>query len=326
MASSARALSTASSGHSSVDASPEAALPLRAPVPPELLGRTSEAELLRLAAIEWGYILLGWVGLALLPRAAPLLVPLLAGRLHAFGVILHDAIHLPWFRKGPALRVLELLAGFPVATTLEAMRYHHLRHHRDAGLPSDPYRRPPASPWLQFLMWLRVLPILPFWVLRGPFGLLAWALPSLRRPYARVFLQDRSGKDFTRDAEVLACARAESGQVLFHLAVLAAAVRWPHAVGLGYGLPFLGASGLCAWRLLAEHTPRTVHGRTLGDVLACTSDHGLGWLGRLFTAPLNVGCHVVHHLHPQVSLHHLPRLRSWYLLRYATHYPRARRP
>ncbi len=326
MASSARAISTAIPGHGPADTSPEGELPLRAPVPRELLGQASVAGLLRLAAVEWGYLLLGWVGLALLPSAAPLLVPLLAGRLHAFGVILHDAIHLPWFRKGPALRLLEVLAGFPVATTLEAMRYHHLRHHRDTGLPSDPYRRPPANPWLQLVMWLRVLPILPFWVLRGPFGLLAWALPPLRRPYARVFLQDRSAKDFTRDAEVLACARAESGQVLFHLAVLAAALRWPHAVGLGYGLPFLLASGLCAWRLLAEHTPRTVHGRTLGDVLASTSDHGLGWVGRLFTAPLNVGCHIVHHLHPQVSLHHLPHLRDWYLLRYATGYPRPRRP
>lgn len=326
MHSSARVLSPANPGLLPVDAPREGVLPPRAPVPPELLGRASLSGLLRLAALQWGYLLLGWCGLVLFPRAAPLLALLLAGRLHALGVILHDAIHLPWRRKGPALRLLELLAGLPVATTLEAMRYHHLRHHRDAGLPSDPYRRPPASPWRQALMWLRVLPILPFWVLRGPFGLLAWGLPALRQPYARLFLQDRSGKDLTHDAEVLACVRAETAQVLFHLAVLAAALRWPHAVGLGYGLPFLLASGLCAWRLLAEHTPRTVQGRTLGDVLACTSDHGLGWLGRLFTAPLNVGCHVVHHLHPQVSLHHLPRLRAWYLLRYDTLYPRPRRP
>ncbi|HYO69425.1 MAG TPA: hypothetical protein VEU33_25440 [Archangium sp.] len=62
------------------------------------------------------------------------------------------------------------------------------------------------------------------------------------------------------------------------------------------------------------------------EVLACTSDHGLGWLGRLLTAPLHVGCHVVHPLHPQVSLHHLPRLRDWYRLRYPDLYPRPRRP
>jgi fatty acid desaturase len=301
-------------------------LPLRAPVPQELLVRATVPGLLRLAVAQWGWIALCWAGMVLVPRAAPLLALLVAGRLHALGVILHDAIHLPWRRKGLGLRLLELLSGYPIASTMEAMRYHHLRHHRDAGLPSDPYRRPPAGAWRQVLIWFRLAPILPFWVLRGPLGLLAWLLPPLRQPYARLFLQERSDKDLTRDAEVLECARAEAGQVLFHLAVLAAAPRWPEAVGLGYGLPVLMASGLCAWRLLAEHTPQTVRGRTLRDVLACTSDHGLGPVGRLLTAPLHVGCHVVHHLHPQVSLHHLPRLRAWYLLRYPDLYPRPRRP
>jgi fatty acid desaturase len=316
----------ANSGHTSGPTPTEGLLPLRAPVPVELLTRATLPGLYRLAAAQWAWLGLCWAGLVLVPEAAPVLALLVAGRLHALGVILHDAIHLPWRHKGPGPRMLELFCGLPVATTLEAMRYHHLRHHRDAGLPSDPYRRPPASPWRQLAVWLRVCPILLFWVLRGPFGLLAWLLPPLRTPYARLFLQDRSDKALTHDAEVLACARAESGQVLFHLAVLGAALRWPSVVGLGYGLPFLLTSGLCAWRLLAEHTPRTVQGRTLRDVLACTSDHGLGWPGRLLTAPLNVGCHVVHHLHPQVSLHHLPRLRDWYLLRYPDLYPRPRRP
>ncbi|MFP2932944.1 fatty acid desaturase, partial [Pyxidicoccus sp. 3LG] len=76
-----------------------------------------------------------------------------------------------------------------------------------------------------------------------------------------------------------------------------------------------------ARRLLAEHTAVEARGRTLEDVLAVTSDHGLGWPGRLWLAPRNVGCHVVHHLHPQVSLEHLPRLREWYLARFPHHYP-----
>jgi fatty acid desaturase len=301
-------------------------LPPRAVVPKELLGRASVPGLLRLAAEEWGWMLLCWAGMVWVPTAYPLLALLVAGRLHALGVILHDAIHLPWRHKGPGLRLLELVAGYPVSSTLEAMRYHHLRHHRDAGLPSDPYRRPPEGFWRQLAVWARIAPILPFWAVRGPLGLLAWAVPPLRNPYARLFLQARSGKKLTHSPEVLACLRAESGQVLFHLVLLAAALRWPAAVGWGYGVPLLLASGLCAWRLLLEHTPTTVHGRTLHDVLACTSDHGLGWVGRLLLAPRNVGHHVVHHLHPQVSLLHLPRLRDWYRLRYPDAYPRPRRP
>jgi hypothetical protein len=37
------------------------------------------------------------------------------------------------------------MAGYPVGSTLDAldaMRYHHLRHHRDLGFPSDPYLKP----------------------------------------------------------------------------------------------------------------------------------------------------------------------------------------
>ncbi|WP_272491428.1 hypothetical protein [Corallococcus exercitus] len=41
-------------------------------------------------------------------------------------------------------------------------------------------------------------------------------------------------------------------------------------------------------------------------------------------APRYVGLHVVHHLHPQVSLTHLPRLRAWYVERFPHHYPRPR--
>jgi fatty acid desaturase len=93
----------------------------------------------------------------------------------------------------------------------------------------------------------------------------------------------------------------------------------------GWVLPLMVASALSAYRLIVEHTWARVHGRTLADVLATTRDHGLGWPGRLLLAPLNIGFHVAHHLHPQVSLLHLPRLRDWYVQHYPEHYPRVRR-
>jgi fatty acid desaturase len=151
-------------------------------------------------------------------------------------------------------------------------------------------------------------------------------VPRLRNFYGRTFLLDRSRRDLRHSAEVLACAHAEAGQVLFHLLVLALALRWPHEVGLRYALPLMGASALSGYRLLAEHTPALHQGNSLQGVLAATADHGLGWLGRLVLAPRNVGCHIVHHLHPQVAAHHLPRLRAWYLQHYPQHYPRPRLP
>ncbi len=300
--------------------------PLRTAVPRELLVRAEVPELLRMAATEWALIAACNLALALVPAATPLLVLIIAGRLHALGVILHDAVHLSVRRKGPALWLVECLAGYPIASTWNAMRYHHLRHHKFEGTELDAYRKPPSGPWWRVMrMWLLLLLIVPFWVVRGPVGLLAWAFPSLRTFYGRLFLQDRSGKDLSHHAEVLACARAETGQVLFQLAVLAMAWWWPHAVGLGYALPLMVASAMSAYRLLAEHTPVRKPNRTAHGSFVSTADHGLGWLGRLLLAPHNVGCHIVHHLHPQVAGSHLLRLRAWYLQHYPEHYPRPRR-
>ena len=298
-------------------------LPRRAVVPRALLVRATVPGLLRLAALEWAGMGACWLALARWPLVAPLVVLLIAGRLHALGVIFHDAVHLSTRRKGAGLRLLEVLAGAPVASTWESTRYHHLRHHQDAGLPSDPYRRRPLQGWRLARAWLLLVGVVPFWVLRGPVGLLAWRVPALRVPYARLFLQAPASPGLAGSEEVRACARSEAGQVLFHfhLGVLALAWRWPHAVAWGYGVPLLVASGFNAYRLLAEHTGAPAHGRTLADVLTVTADHGLGWWGRLGLAPRNVGCHVVHHLHPQVSLEHLPRLRAWYLERFPSHYP-----
>jgi fatty acid desaturase len=300
-------------------------LPPRAAVPRELLVRASVPGLLRMAALEWAGIAACQLGLFWVPAAAPLWVLLIAGRLHALGVLLHDAVHLSVKRKGAGLQLLECLAGYPIATTWNAMRYHHLRHHQYEGTERDAYSRPPPGPWWRAVpRWLLLLPMVPFWVIRAPVGLLAWAVPPLRDFYGRRFLQERSGLPLTHSPEVLACARAEAGQVLFHLAVLALAWRWPHAVALGYGLPLLLASAASAYRVLAEHTPARHQGNSLQGVLASTADHGQGWLGRLLLAPRNVGCHIAHHLHPQVAAHHLPRLRDWYLQRYPSHYPRSR--
>jgi len=56
-----------------------------------------------------------------------------------------------------------------------------------------------------------------------------------------------------------------------------------------------------------------------------TNDNYLGWLGALALAPRNIGYHIVHHIHPQVALTALPRLREWYLSVHPELYPPPRR-
>ena len=107
----------------------------RRDVPRELLEPATSAGLVWMAPAEWGMIAGLWLAIAISPWwLYPPLALVLAGRFHALGVILHDAAHMPLRRKSAAIRVVEVLCGYPIASTLNAMRYHHLRHHRDSGI------------------------------------------------------------------------------------------------------------------------------------------------------------------------------------------------
>lgn len=289
-------------------------------VPPELLTPSSTAHLLRMALEEWIMIAMIGGGLSLMPWwLYPAALILLAGRYHALGVILHDAAHTVARFRVTRHGLLELLCGLPIGTTLPAMRYHHLRHHRENGSHADPYAKHGEQTWVWWtLNTARGVLLYPFWVLRAPVGVLAAAVPSMRRFYARVFLQDRTDRDFRESREVRACAIAEERQLAWQLAILPAYVLWPLAMVAIHLLPVVVAGLLSAHRLLIEHRYDDA-GDHAGahSVLSSTRDNYLGWLGAIALAPRNVGYHVVHHLHPRASLSALPRLRDWY----RTHHP-----
>jgi fatty acid desaturase len=303
---------------------------IRSNVPRELLRRSSLRGLLRMAAEEWAAIVLSWLVLLRLPNgAAPWLYPLfclvLAGRFHALGVLLHDASHMPLRRKSSLAVAVEVLCGYPVASTIEAMRYHHLRHHRDSGMETDPYFKDGSH---NLLWWslnvARGALLVPFWTVRAIVGVLAFVTPPLRNAYGRVFLQDRTGRDLRQSAELIACARAEIGQVIGQGFIVVAIVRWPAAAVLGYLIPVTIAGVLSARRLLLEHTYERTNDRRPETIIATTRDNHVDLLGSLLLAPRNVGCHIVHHLHPHVGLEHLPRLRNWYRENYRGLYPSPR--
>ncbi|WP_455774175.1 fatty acid desaturase, partial [Burkholderia stabilis] len=112
--------------------------------------------LVRYACIDWLGILMCWAAIRFVPNpfvyvAAVLLI---AGRLQAFGVILHDACHLPARRMTLPLALVEALAGWTIGSSIAAMRYHHLRHHRAVGTAEDPYlhRLAARGGWVQRAM------------------------------------------------------------------------------------------------------------------------------------------------------------------------------
>jgi fatty acid desaturase len=153
----------------------------------------------------------------------------------------------------------------------------------------------------------------PFWTVRAIVGAAASVAPGVRTLYARAFLQDRTWGDFRDSPEVVECARAEWGQLVFQAAIAALAVAFPRPVLWLYVVPLTIAGLLAARRVLIEHTHERVSDRRMETIVATTNDNHLGVLGALVLAPRNIGYHVVHHLHPQVGLQALPRLRAWYL-------------
>ncbi len=288
----------------------------RSDIPKQLLVKPTVPKLLRMAGEEWLLLALIWAGMALAPAwAYPPLALLAAGRLHALGIILHDACHMPQRHKPLGMRLLELLCGFPMATTVNAMRYHHLRHHRDSGMPTDPYfkRNLQGRPLLWTLNTLRGLLLIPFWTVRPVFGVLALLRPGMRNAYGRVFLQDRSGEELTHSRELLDCARADLWQLGFQALVISALVVAPRPLVFAYVIPVSLTGLTAAWRLLVEHNYEPATDRRLETIFRTTNDHHLRWVDKLLLAPRNIGYHVAHHIHPQVCLTHLPEVRAWYL-------------
>ena len=149
----------------------------RADVPAALLRKSTLNELLRIAITDWLWIATFLILMWNVPQNwMPVFMILVAGRIHGLGVVLHDATHLPLRGKNGRVRLLELLSGFPVGSTLNAMRYHHIRHHRDSGMMSDPYfiAGLRGRPWMYALVWLRHIMLAPFWIFRSFYGILAW--------------------------------------------------------------------------------------------------------------------------------------------------------
>jgi fatty acid desaturase len=287
----------------------------RGDVPPALLAPPKWNRLLRAALGDWFVIAACWLAMA---QGTALLLPLwvivVAGRLHALGVVLHDACHMRQQAPTAASRVLEWLAGYPIATTLPAMRYHHLRHHRHSGMHLDPYFKAGASsrlgPALAGRLRGLIMPVA--WIVRAYVGCVALAVPRLRNFYGRVFLGERSDADLRNHREILRCLRAEPMQALFFLALLPLAVAAPGAVAVGYAVPLLLA-GLCnANRVIAEHVHVPVADRSPAMIVATTHTHDWGWMGRLLLYPRNIGFHVAHHLHPTAAMDCLPALHAWY--------------
>lgn len=285
--------------------------------------------LLAQAGQEWLIIAGAWIALGFAAKN-PLvfsisylfLFALLAGRFHALGVVLHDGIHSFEISRKRSL-ALALLAGYPITTTPEAMRFHHLRHHRHFGTSKDPYLKsgPRWSAWT--VTSLKGSTLVLAWSLRPLVGLsvlVARRLGAnetsemLLRIYGRGFLQAKELDHSTR-AELEECLRAEKGQALFFAVVLGLSYWQSAWMIAAYWLPLWFAGFLNVWRVYLEHDHefRLEVGDARWQVWHSTESvslwkavRPLAWI----LAPRNIGYHQAHHLSPTTRLQDLPQLHE----------------
>lgn len=273
--------------------------------------RTADAVMLmRHAVLDWLIIGACWAVMSQLahPLTYVLGVLVIAGRMHALGVVLHDACHRPSRRKTPMMRAVEALAGWPIGSTIDAMRYHHLRHHRALCSRDDPYLHAFAlrGPWAAALTASRGA-LLPFWwSLRAFSAPLALVWPSFRVLYARGFLQDRSGNDLRNHPEVLACAWADLPQAAMHSAAAAVILALDLPFVSHYLVPWIIGGIFNARRVIVEHDLREIEDASRETIWRATRTHNGSWLSRLLLYPHNIGFHQAHHLYPTIAFTALP--------------------
>lgn len=268
--------------------------------------------LLAWAFFDWSIIGAAWTAMAVIDRPEIVVIGIIvvASRLHALGAILHDACHR---RRRPSSRMwwlVEILAGWPIASTIEAMRYHHLRHHAASGTPMDPYHGTvhARTAWRRYVLTLRGA-VLPFWwTLRAIIAPIALLIPSFRTSYGRAFLQDQSGCDLRNNAAIVACARADIAQLAGQAAVLGAAFAAGLPVLTYYLVPLVLAGILNARRVVYEHSWLSSERWSRRQTWETTVDHDLGLIGNAIFYPHNIGLHRIHHLYPTVSFTHLRKL------------------
>ena len=289
----------------------------RSDVPKELLKSPSIRHLFSFLFFDWIIIILSSIMMFRTPNYLyPFWILIIGGRLHGLGVILHDLTHVPYRKnKSWKLRLLEIFAGYPIASTVNAMGYHHLRHHRNTLFKTDPYfsYNKKCSDFDKFILTFKKGPLFVlFWILGGFIGSMAYYIPHLRGPYARLFLQDISKSDLKNNAEVIECCKEARYQSIFHLLLFGLALKF-NSIFYAYYMALPVAGILCIYRLLIEHEYDIVEDKKIYTILECSFDHHTSLFGRMLIAPHHIGYHCMHHLHPSVGVHALESLSKWYL-------------
>jgi len=256
-------------------------------------------------------------------------IVVIASRLHSFGVIVHELTHLPRNIKGLKIRLIEILTAYPIGITINAMRYNHIRHHKDSCMETDPYfhhfeNYDKKNILIRILYIFIGIILIPSWIIRGFFGILCLFSSKLRIVYARVFMEHKLEINKSDLREIYQCCKEDILQSIYFILLLIIIILNPsyieHVIYL-YLIPICILGILAYYRLMKEHIYIRVYDRDTNTIIKTTRDHNLKGWGKFLLAPRNIGYHTIHHLHPQVGYRYLPDLRNYYKIMYPDQYP-----
>ena len=256
-------------------------------------------------------------------------IVVIASRLHSFGVIVHELTHLPRNIKGLKIRLIKILTAYPIGITINAMRYNHIRHHKDSCMETDPYfhhfeNYDKKNILIRILYIFIGIILIPSWIIRGFFGILCLFSSKLRIVYARVFMEHKLEINKSDLREIYQCCKEDILQSIYFILLLIIIILNPsyieHVIYL-YLIPICILGILAYYRLMKEHIYIRVYDRDTNTIIKTTRDHNLKGWGKFLLAPRNIGYHTIHHLHPQVGYRYLPDLRNYYKIMYPDQYP-----
>ena len=256
-------------------------------------------------------------------------IVVIASRLHSFGVIVHELTHLPMHKKGLKIRLIEILTAYPIGITINAMRYNHLRHHKDSCMEKDPYfhhfeNYDKKNIFIRALYILIGIILVPSWIIRSFFGVFCLFSKRLRIVYARVFMEHKLEINKSDLSEIYQCCKEDILQSIYFISFIVIIAVNPsyidHVIYL-YLIPICILGILAYYRLMKEHIYIRVYDRDTDTIIKTTRDHNLKGPAKFLLAPRNIGYHTIHHLHPQVGYRYLPALRDYYRNMYPDQYP-----
>lgn len=256
--------------------------------------------------LHWGLIIatLAIVGFTMHPLAFIVGALVIASRMQALGVMMHDATHYLLYRNRAVNDVVaDLLISFPLGMSTTLYRKTHFRHHRYTNTEEDQdlaaqiedgqWYRWPKSRWGCFMTMLCSL--LGLNVHRGWILLKHWA------PWKH--LRDPLTVDFPLRARVLYVVTTIAMYGFFAWALLAAPLVALALIGLYM------VAGLTLLNLINRVRATAEHIGVPGDhELNATRTILPSLWERFFIAPYGVSYHLEHHLFPSVPGYNLPKL------------------